>query len=74
MNVQCACAHCLQWFAPEDTEICVDCHDNLCGTCAAMTGHRAVHEDDLPGEDCAEGWDYLRCRDTPYSIHDEVYA
>ena len=73
MSVLCACTGCGDWLHPNATELCVDCGENLCHRCAVVTHHRVVHEDATPdeAESMPNGWDYLRCGDTPYSIHDE---
>lgn len=71
MNVTSPCSGCGRWLAPNLTEICVDCTEQYCHSCAVATHHRTVHEDATPDQQMPEGWTYLRCKDTPYSIHSE---
>jgi hypothetical protein len=76
MIVQLICDHCTQYVDAKDWDICVDCGDNLCTACAVLTSHRTVHEApaDHEREERPQGWTYLRCLDTPYSIHDAEAA
>lgn len=73
MIVQTFCDHCESWLHPREVDHCVDCAQSLCTICASLTNHRTVHEGPAAWERDArpQGWDYLRCKDTPYSINDE---
>jgi hypothetical protein len=70
------CELCDRWLPPRHVNTCVDCERQICYRCALVTGHRLVHEDAEPElrEVMPEGWHYLRCRDTPYSISDALDA
>jgi hypothetical protein len=76
MIIQALCDECGQWLAPRLFDLCVDCALNLCPACAGSTGHRLTHEDAgaWEAELRPQGWDYLRCATTPYSIHAETVA
>lgn len=70
MSVTCPCDACGRELPPDRTEVCVDCGRILCAACALPTGHRLVNEPEpLLADLMPLGWFYLRCADTPYSIH-----
>jgi len=66
------CDHCKSWFPILDADICVDCQNQYCAACAAVTNHRTVHQQPLPDEaaEMPNGWSYLRCDDDPFDIHE----
>lgn len=74
MIVATYCDQCGLWFSLDGVEQCVDCHNAYCADCAALTNHRTVHEDAQPHEERPQGWTYLRCATTPYSVHDDPEA
>lgn len=68
------CDACGALFRPAQVERCFDCDQDFCAACAPKTGHRTVHEGPAAyeAEERPQGWSYLRCADTPFSIHDGV--
>lgn len=72
MIIQTMCDHCHEWINPRDTELCVDCARTYCTACGMETGHTLAHQDARAEEReyAPDGWYYLRCKDTPYDIHE----
>ncbi len=71
MIIQTLCDQCARWVDPREIDLCVDCHTNLCPACATATSHRREHQEaaEWEREERPQGWDYLRCKDTPYDIN-----